>query len=145
LNYSLHLLSLVPNLPHELEAVSAWLGIAHLPLLISRFLYRQEQKELESNSEHDGDIPIPALPQYMGKVYIYPSAASTYFAPSDKSGLRVEFESPVGSGFWALFGATGTATGFHKRKFFKNRTATAKDRKNSPKPELQPVLTGRNR
>jgi hypothetical protein len=77
----------IRGIPHEPGTVAAWLGVRNLPQLISRFLFRQEHTDSESDPESDGDIPISACPQYTGRINIYPSATSTYFAPSDKCGL----------------------------------------------------------
>jgi hypothetical protein len=47
----------------------------------------------------------------------------------DADGCHVVYESPVGFGFLTIFGPTATAIGCQKRKFLKNPTATAKNRK----------------
>ena len=88
----------VPHIPRELGAVSAWLGVPDLPQLISRFLYHQEHGGSDLDSEDsDADIPLTACPQYNGRVNVYPSATSTYFAPSDKSGLGGLFRERIHS------------------------------------------------
>ncbi|KIL58007.1 hypothetical protein M378DRAFT_15867 [Amanita muscaria Koide BX008] len=89
---------LVPNIPRDVEGVSAWLGIPCLSNLISQFLTRQERaRESETDLEYHVDAPRPItnLTQYTGKITVYPSAASTFFAPSDKSGLGGMFRERI--------------------------------------------------
>jgi hypothetical protein len=74
----------VPHIPRDVEGLSAWLGIPSLPHLISQFLYEQEHPELDVPPNQ---IPLEACPIYSGKVFVYPSAVATYFAPSDISGV----------------------------------------------------------
>lgn len=87
----------VARIRREIDTVSAWLNIPDLTHLISRFLYRQEQSDSEASSDSDISNHILARPQYHVKVYVYPSAASTYFAPSDKSGLGGMFRERIHS------------------------------------------------
>jgi hypothetical protein len=42
-------------------------------------------------------MDIDAYPQYHGRINVYPSATSTYFAPSDKSGLKGMFRERIHS------------------------------------------------
>lgn len=61
------------------------LGVPHLADYLARFIHKQinpdEQRDIE-------DIPSHLLPQINGKVRVFPSAICTYYAPSDKSGIR---------------------------------------------------------
>ncbi|KIL58389.1 hypothetical protein M378DRAFT_86568 [Amanita muscaria Koide BX008] len=74
----------VPNVPREPEALSAWLGIPELPNLISKFLFLQEHLEFNSSAN---EIPLNECPQHTDNIYLYSSAVSTYFSPSDISGI----------------------------------------------------------
>lgn len=51
--------------------------------LLRRFLYNQ----LHPDSESALDIPINHLPEFHGKISVYPSAIATFFAPSDICGI----------------------------------------------------------
>ena len=62
------------------------LGTPELPALVRHFLYQQENPDSVIPL---GLVPLdncPTLSQV--KVRVYPSALTTYFAPSDKSGTR---------------------------------------------------------
>lgn len=75
----------VPNVPRDVQLLSAWLEIPSLPSLISRFLYAYEHHpDLDVPLD---DIPINQCPKFSDKVYLYPSAVATYYAPSDISGV----------------------------------------------------------
>src|SRR5438094_490954 len=78
--------SAVRHLPQTTEALGNHVGIPHLPNLISRFLY--EQQNLDEISVPLDDIPIEICPHYTGKIRVFPSAIAIYYAPSDKSGTR---------------------------------------------------------
>ena len=41
------------------------------------------------------DIPQEQYPAIEGKVQVFPSAVATYYAPSDKSGLRGMFRERI--------------------------------------------------
>jgi hypothetical protein len=75
----------VPGLPHDALDLGLHLGIPNLHDLISRFLYERENPE--SNIPLD-DIPLDQCPAVTGKVRVFPSAISIYYAPSDKSGVQ---------------------------------------------------------
>ena len=62
------------------------MNISQLPELISRFLYEQEHLDRDQTIPLI-NIPLASCPVYTGKVYVYPSAVATYYAPSDKSGI----------------------------------------------------------
>ncbi|GBE85562.1 hypothetical protein SCP_0800790 [Sparassis crispa] len=57
----------------------------HLPTALRHFLYGQ----LHPNRDISGTIPIDACPEvlHQDKVYVVYSAAATYYAPSDPSGI----------------------------------------------------------
>ncbi len=52
--------------------------------MVRRFLYEQLSTNLEVAPE---DVDLNQCPQYHGKITVYPSAVSTYYAPSDLSGI----------------------------------------------------------
>jgi hypothetical protein len=54
------------------------------PKLIRRFLYDQLNPESELTSS---DVPLRDCPAFTGKVSIFSSAAASYYAPSDPSGV----------------------------------------------------------
>ncbi|KAG0691819.1 hypothetical protein DFH29DRAFT_986097 [Suillus ampliporus] len=65
-------------------ALAEELGIPRLPNLLGRFLFEQ----LHSNNPRDpSDIPITEYPLYLGKISVFNSASSRFYAPSDLSGI----------------------------------------------------------
>jgi hypothetical protein len=72
-------------MPRKLKPLTKKLKIPELPELVSRFLYEQANPDslVPANL-----IPIEELPQFMGKVLVYPSAISVFHTPSDMSGTR---------------------------------------------------------
>ena len=88
-NFHLHLTVVIMKLdfnsvPHKLLPLIDWLQVPSLLDLISWFLYQ------EINPSCDiplANIPLEFCPQYMGKVYTYPSAITTFYTPSDLSGI----------------------------------------------------------
>jgi len=74
----------VPKIPRNISLLAYHLGISSLPALISRFLYSQENPELDVPLN---EIPLNQCPQYTGKVMVYASAVATYNAPSDVHGV----------------------------------------------------------
>lgn len=64
--------------------MSGHLGLPNLPELVSRFLYEQTHPDLDIPLI---DVPLGDCPDYTGKVYVYPSAIATFYAPSDRSGI----------------------------------------------------------
>lgn len=73
-----------------MPALAEELGIPCLPNLLGRFLFEQ----LHSDDPRDpSDIPITEYPLYLGKISVFNSASSRFYAPSDLSGIggmRVE-------------------------------------------------------
>jgi len=78
------LLSSVSNIPQEILSLSQHLSLPRLPEYILWFLYRQSHSELDIPLD---DIPIKDCPIYHGQVFVYPSAVSTFYAPSDLFGI----------------------------------------------------------
>ena len=74
---------IVPKIPRLLWPLAAWLRIPSLPTLVSQFLYEQFHPDL--------DVPVEDVPSadclHNVRVHLYPSAVTTYYAPSDKSGM----------------------------------------------------------
>jgi hypothetical protein len=72
--------------------LATYLHVPHLPSLIRRFLYEQENP--------DPDVPLDSVlledcPRFRGTVRVYPSACAIYYAPSDKSGTRSMFRERI--------------------------------------------------
>ncbi|KAF8957103.1 hypothetical protein BDZ97DRAFT_120310 [Flammula alnicola] len=82
----------LPRLPRNATQLGVHLGIPHLHELISRFLYEQEHPDDDTPLD---DIPLDQCPTVKGKVRVFPSAVSTYYAPSDKSGIRGMFRERI--------------------------------------------------
>ncbi|KAG1862611.1 hypothetical protein F4604DRAFT_1882264 [Suillus subluteus] len=65
----------IPNLSTEL-------GIPHLYTLLHRFLFEQ----VNPDDQHaPSDIPLARCPQFNGKIQVFNSASSMFYAPSDRS------------------------------------------------------------
>jgi hypothetical protein len=84
--------AIVRNIPRNADALGTYLNVPHLPMLISRFLYEQENPDL--------DIPLDSVsledcPRFRGTVRVYPSACATYYAPSDRSGTQGMFRERI--------------------------------------------------
>ncbi|KAI0349509.1 hypothetical protein OH77DRAFT_1525612 [Trametes cingulata] len=73
----------VPGYPRTPEGVAAFIGYPHLPDLIRRFLYVQE------NPDHEvaGDLDLRICPPVPPRISVYPSAVAVFYAPSDLSGV----------------------------------------------------------
>jgi hypothetical protein len=68
----------------NIRALASELGIPDLPHLVRLFLYDQ----LLADDTHTSDnVPLSACPRFEGRVKIFNSAAATFFAPSDPSGV----------------------------------------------------------
>lgn len=71
-------------------ALADELHLPSLPALIRRFLYEQTRPD---NALDAYDVPLAACPRYEGKISVFNSACSRFYAPSDLSGIggmRVE-------------------------------------------------------
>jgi hypothetical protein len=75
----------VRNLPLNAANVGAYLSVPQLQDLISCFLYQQSNPDCDLQLNQ---IPLALCPNFDGRVRVFPSATSLYFAPSDKSGVR---------------------------------------------------------
>ncbi|KAF8326760.1 hypothetical protein F5887DRAFT_899548 [Amanita rubescens] len=84
----------IPKVSRKVLGLAYYLGIPSLPSLISRFLYSQENPELDVPLN---DIPLSQCPRYTGKVFIYASAVATYHAPSDTPGINGLFRERIRS------------------------------------------------
>ncbi|KAH7923128.1 hypothetical protein BV22DRAFT_1016022 [Leucogyrophana mollusca] len=60
------------------------INVPHLRRLIRWFLFSQLQPDDPRNPE---DVPAAACPRYEGRVQVFNSAAATFYAPSDPSGI----------------------------------------------------------
>ncbi|KAG1863685.1 hypothetical protein F4604DRAFT_1882171 [Suillus subluteus] len=71
--------------PRTIHALAEELDVPNLPRLVCLFLYDQ----LLTDNEHMSDtIPLTACPRFEGRIKVFGSAVSTFFAPSDPSGIR---------------------------------------------------------
>ena len=82
----------VPNIPRTAPELGINLNIPNLRDQISRFLYEQENPDLDIPLD---DVPLAECPQFDGNIRVYPSAVSIYYAPSDKSGIRGMFRERI--------------------------------------------------
>ncbi|KAG2345489.1 hypothetical protein BDR05DRAFT_998119 [Suillus weaverae] len=64
--------------------LSAELSIPHLNNLLRRFLFEQLHPDDECSPT---DVPLAHCPQFDGTIQVFNSAASTFYAPSDRSGI----------------------------------------------------------
>ena len=88
----------VRKVPRNVQLLAYHLGISSLPALIARFLYSQENSELDVPLNN---IPLSQCPRYTGKVMMYASAVATYNAPSDVHGVSGRFRERIRSvGSW---------------------------------------------
>lgn len=60
------------------------IGQPQLPELVRRFLYDQLYPDSHLTSS---DVSLNACPTFSGDISVFPSAAATYYAPSDPSGV----------------------------------------------------------
>ena len=84
--------STVPHLPRNATQLGAHLLIPNLSKLISHFLYEQDHPDDDTPLDN---IPLDQFPVVKGKVRVFPSAISMYYAPSDKSGIRGMFRERI--------------------------------------------------
>ena len=69
----------------NVAALATELNIPHFPSLLRHFLHSQLDL---TNTRHPEEIPLEECPFYDGKLHVYNSACSTFFAPSDLSGIH---------------------------------------------------------
>ncbi|KAG2029774.1 hypothetical protein BDR03DRAFT_936783 [Suillus americanus] len=67
----------IPNLSTEL-------GVPHLYTLLHRFLFKQANPD---DQRAPSDIPLARCPQFDGKIEVFNSASSMFYAPSKHSGI----------------------------------------------------------
>ncbi|TFK58959.1 hypothetical protein BDN72DRAFT_873109 [Pluteus cervinus] len=80
----------VRNISRNIITLSQELGFPHLPFLVSRFLSQQamtSESESDSTSESSSDDDDDDSP-VIAKIWTYPSAVATFYAPSDRSGVQ---------------------------------------------------------
>ncbi|PBK83357.1 hypothetical protein ARMGADRAFT_1055759 [Armillaria gallica] len=75
---------LASKAPRNIHLLAQRLSLPRLPELVQRFLYEQLSINPQVAPE---DVDLDQCPQYHGKITVYPSAISTYYAPSDLSGI----------------------------------------------------------
>ncbi|KAG0693018.1 hypothetical protein DFH29DRAFT_992452 [Suillus ampliporus] len=68
----------------NIRALAVEMDIPDLPQLVRLFLYDQL---LADDSRNSDDVPLSACPRFEGPIKIFNSAAATFFAPSDPSGI----------------------------------------------------------
>lgn len=71
------------RVPKDVNGVANYLGVSHLPELLRRFLYEQLFPDVDSTT-----VPVEELPFITSRLYLYPSATATFFAPSDHCGVQ---------------------------------------------------------
>ncbi|OJA12790.1 hypothetical protein AZE42_13399 [Rhizopogon vesiculosus] len=71
---------------HTVPALADELSLPHLQELIRSFLIGQH---LPNDARDPSTIPITTFPYYDGKVSVFNSASSRFYAPSDISGIHV--------------------------------------------------------
>jgi len=69
---------------HNIRTLVVEMDIPNLPQLVRLFLYDQL---LANDSHNSDDVPLSACPRFEGPIKIFNSAAATFFAPSDPSGV----------------------------------------------------------
>lgn len=72
------------NIPRTLDLLSRHIGIDNLPALASLFIHNQLHPESALDTHED---PPPEI-KVTKPVAVFPSAISTYYAPSDMSGVE---------------------------------------------------------
>ncbi|KAJ6626485.1 hypothetical protein B0H10DRAFT_2302293 [Mycena sp. CBHHK59/15] len=74
----------VRNYPRNPYTLADHLHLPALPGLLRRFLYSQDHPDLDTPLE---DVNLDDCPDAPRSVKVYPSAAATFYAPSDQSGI----------------------------------------------------------
>jgi hypothetical protein len=72
---------LVRDVPRNVDELGEHIGHPHLRQLLEQFIYEQQNQNVVIGEN------IPPVEPLTGKVYLYPSAVATYYAPSDLSGI----------------------------------------------------------
>ncbi|KAJ6551983.1 hypothetical protein B0H10DRAFT_2169848 [Mycena sp. CBHHK59/15] len=74
----------IRNYPRNPNALAQRLHLPSLPDLLQCFLYSQDHPDLDTPLE---DIDLDDCPDVPRSVKVYPSAVTTFYAPSDQSGI----------------------------------------------------------
>ncbi|KAG1752172.1 hypothetical protein EDB19DRAFT_1903559 [Suillus lakei] len=69
---------------HTIPNLSTELSVPHLYTLLRRFLFKQANPDDQCAPS---DIPLARCPQFDGKIEVFNSASSMFYAPSDRSGI----------------------------------------------------------
>ncbi|KAF8802194.1 hypothetical protein BYT27DRAFT_7226532 [Phlegmacium glaucopus] len=75
----------IRHYPRSLEALTAHINQPQLPALARRFLFDQLNKNSSVTSD---DVSLEDCPVISSKISVFHSAVASFFAPSDKCGLR---------------------------------------------------------
>ncbi|KAH7904803.1 hypothetical protein BJ138DRAFT_1138452 [Hygrophoropsis aurantiaca] len=70
--------------PHNIAALAQEMSLPILPSLVRSFLFEQQ---CPNDSRDPAHVPILQFPYYNGKISIFNSASSRFYAPSDLSGI----------------------------------------------------------
>ncbi|KAG1830978.1 hypothetical protein DFJ58DRAFT_719599 [Suillus subalutaceus] len=72
------------NRARTVPDLSAELTIPHLYNLLRRFLFEQVNPD---DQRSPFEVPLASCPRFDGKIQVFNSASSTFYAPSDRSGI----------------------------------------------------------
>ncbi|KAF7312831.1 C2H2-type domain-containing protein [Mycena kentingensis (nom. inval.)] len=75
----------VRGYPRDARGLAHCLNIPQLPSLLRRFLYAQENNPLDPELDLSA-VPVENCPFLPSKIFCYPSAIATFYAPSDQCG-----------------------------------------------------------
>jgi hypothetical protein len=78
------MIDLEKDYPTSVDELADHLGQPHLQELIQRFLHSQ----LNPDVNDIDDIPLSSFPPFDSDISVYHSATSTFYSPSDLSGIR---------------------------------------------------------
>lgn len=73
------------RVPKDIRGIAAHLGVPKLSELLQRFIHEQLHPDSDSATVPISDLPFISSES---RVYLYPSATATFFAPSDHSGVQ---------------------------------------------------------
>jgi hypothetical protein len=76
--------SVAPGYSRTFSALAVQIGHPSLPVLVRQFLYTQLHPEFNGSPS---DIPLADCPIIWGFISVFHSASSTFFAPSNPSGI----------------------------------------------------------
>ncbi|KIL57407.1 hypothetical protein M378DRAFT_188439 [Amanita muscaria Koide BX008] len=75
----------LPKIPRRVDMLAQFLQLPTLREDICRFLYEIENPDRDQTIPLK-NIPIRECPEYTGRIYVFPSAVATFYAPSNLSG-----------------------------------------------------------